>query len=128
MRSFFILYFLLLEFSTPSKAVTFDENTPEGSLQREGQLISIQVSRGRPVRVFVVGKEEANFDISKLKLSIKRLDKNGEKAHVLQRTKEGYYTSTDSFTLEKNESFQIDAYLKEKEEKFIFDSKIHNKP
>lgn len=41
--------------------------------RQDGQIFSIRIVRGQPLRIFVLGREEAKVNLSDLKLTVKRL-------------------------------------------------------
>src|SRR5579872_2098345 len=54
------------------------ENDPShadiNALKQTGSLVSIQIVPKSPLKIFVVGREEAKFDLSHLKLFVRRLN------------------------------------------------------
>jgi hypothetical protein len=51
-------------------------------LRKNGQLVSLRIELGQPVRFFVVGREEAKID--SYKLSVRRLEPNpGKEIHLV---------------------------------------------
>ena len=66
---------LLMPQMAYAQSYTSDLNLPElSTLKQEGQLLSIRIRLGEPLRIFVVGREEAKLDLSDLKLTVKRLE------------------------------------------------------
>lgn len=41
--------------------------------QKQGRLMTVSVTLGNPVRIFVTGREELKLDLSKMKLTVRRL-------------------------------------------------------
>ena len=48
-------------------------SSPVQEYREEGQLLSVRLVVSEPIRIFVVGKEEAKIDLSDLKLTVRRL-------------------------------------------------------
>jgi len=48
-------------------------NLRQNTLNSQGQLLSLRLERGQPMRIFVVGKEEAKVDLSNLSITVRRL-------------------------------------------------------
>ncbi|WP_409479879.1 hypothetical protein [Pseudobdellovibrio sp. HCB154] len=42
-------------------------------MMKEGRLMSVSLTLGNPIRIFVTGREEAKLDLSKMKLTVRRL-------------------------------------------------------
>lgn len=59
-------------------------------LKQQGQLFTVQVRRGEPLKIFVVGREEAKLDLSNMKLVVRRLKPMPQKNLEVQQA-EGYY-------------------------------------
>lgn len=95
-------------------------------IKQEGQLFSVRISRGEPVRIFVVGKEEAKIDLSKLTITVRRIkpypgkilnvDRHGDYFQVSEVSE--YNTTTD---------LEISTKVENKDEVFKFKLK-KNKP
>lgn len=69
-----------------------DRTQDPNRISQQGKLMTIQLIPGEPIKIFVVGKEEAQIDLSKLKLTVHRLSPGHQRA--LKLTREG-----DSFIL-----------------------------
>lgn len=42
-------------------------------MMKEGRLMSVSLTLGNPIRIFVTGREEGKLDLSKMKLTVRRL-------------------------------------------------------
>lgn len=90
--------------------------------RKEGQLVSIQISRGEPIRIFVVGREEAKVDLSTLSLTVRSLKPYPGK--VLSVDKHGnYYVFADPKELKKSKEIEVITRVKDKNETFRFELK-----
>ncbi len=87
--------------------------------RKEGQLLTIQISRGNPLRIFVVGKEEAKLDLSSLNLTIRRLKPYPGKVFALDKY-DHYFVVPDSSELKQAKEIEIMASVKDKNETFHF--------
>lgn len=95
-----------------------------GLLKQEGQLVSVRIAIGEPLRIFVVGREEAKLDFSQLKLTVRRI--KPYPGEILQLTKHGdYFSVSDTMNLKNETELEVKTKVKNKEETFHF--KIDNK-
>jgi|GEM_PF-2995378 len=83
-----------MQFVVLSKALaesTIDPSRPElGQIKQSGQLLNLRVAMGEPIKIFVLGKEEAKIDFEKMKLQVRRLKPYpGEELAV--EKKNGYF-------------------------------------
>lgn len=74
---FLSAFFLLLCFSTLSFAQTNEMAlppplTPNELWRQDGQMVTVRVSRKSPIRIFVVGREEAKINPSNLRVTVRR--------------------------------------------------------
>jgi hypothetical protein len=115
-------FILLLIFSQLAQAQTYNDDLSPPDLKmlkQEGQLVSIQIVIGEPLRIFVVGREEAKFDFSELKLTVKRI--NPYPGKMLSLTKNGdYYAISESLNFKYPTDLEIKTVVKNKEETFHF--------
>jgi len=94
-------------------------NIDDPHLRQEGQLFSIRLSPGKPLKIFVVGREEAKFDFSNMKLTVKRL--KPYPSEELRVTKSGdYYTVATPLPPEQESQLEVTTQVKGKSEKFHF--------
>lgn len=90
--------------------------------RKEGQLVTIQISRGNPVRIFVVGREEAKLDPSRLQLTVRRIKPYPGK--ILQVDQfNNYFVIPDSQEFQKAKELEITTTVQNKKETFHFDLK-----
>lgn len=68
-----------------------DPSRPElGQIKQSGQLLNLRIAMGEPIKIFVLGKEEAKIDFEKMKLQVRRLKPYpGEELTV--EKKNGYF-------------------------------------
>jgi len=91
----------------------------QDEMRQEGQFLSVHLSKGNPIRIFVVGKEEAKIDFSKLKMTVRRL--NPYPGSVLKTDRyENYFVVKDALDFKKDAEFEIDIEANQKVEKFNF--------
>lgn len=122
----FILFGLLASSASIAQTPDVEQSWKSADQWRkEGQFLSIQLSRGNPLRIFVVGKEEAKLDISTLNLTVRRLKPYPGK--VLNVNKfDHYFEIADSSELKQAKEIEIMANVKDKSETFHFKLKKEN--
>ena len=92
-------------------------------LKQEGQLVSVRIAIGEPIKIYVVGKEEARLDLSRLKLVVRRLTPYpGKSLQIVQH--ENYFTVSETLKDDPMD-LEIKAKINNKQETFRF--KIKNK-
>lgn len=93
-------------------------------LKQEGHLVSIRIVRGEPVRIFVVGKEEAKLDLSRLKLTVRRIKPYPGK--ILRTSLDNnYFIISDPIDLQKTTDLEVTTEIKNQSETLRF--KLDNK-
>lgn len=105
-------------------------------LTQQGNLFAVRVVSGRPIQIFVVGRQEAELDFSGVKLGldfepadfslhIRRLDKN-KKSRILRWRRE-----RDHFVIDDPEAQIADITLEvtaqAQDQKDVFKFKLKNK-
>lgn len=66
-----LLFFSSLVFAGP--ATEDPERSSAETMMKQGRMMSVSLTLGNPLRIFVSGKEEGKLDLSKLKLTVRRL-------------------------------------------------------
>ena len=126
-RHRFFLIFVLLGplplFFASAQTPDFEQswNTAD-QWRKEGQLVTIQISKGNPLRIFVVGKEEAKFDLSSLNLTIRRIKPYPGKTLSVNKMN-NYFVVPDSSDFQQAQEIEIMAKVKDKNETFRFELK-----
>ncbi len=80
--------------------------SPSQQWRKQGQLVSIQIVKGNPVRIFVVGREEAKLDLSNLKLTVKRLKPYPGKVLTVDRA-QNYFVIPNTNEFNKVKDLEI---------------------
>jgi hypothetical protein len=89
------------------------------NLKQEGQMLSIRIVPGEPLKIFVLGREEAKADLTNLKLTIRRM--KPYPAKTLSLSKSGDYFIVNEKNLKGPLELEVNATVKEeKAEKFYF--------
>lgn len=97
---------------------------PDEVLHQEGRLFTVQLSKGEPVKIFVVGKEAIQFDPATLQLTVRQLAPGNSK--VLGFTRENdYFVLKDKIKVNQPVQLEVKTKLNNKEEVFKF--KIYNR-
>ncbi len=92
------------------------------ALRKEGQLFSLRLAPGEPMRIYVVGREEASFDFSKLSLNVRRLRPSPEKSLNLKK-EAGFYTLDTDVPSKSDSELEVTTLLNDKKEVFHFQLK-----
>lgn len=102
-------YVIVLMLFLSSQTLYSDQRAedPERSsaevMMKEGRLMSVSLTLGNPIRIFVTGREEAKLDLSKMKLTVRRLQPYP--AQELKVNKDGNFYTIVNRDL-KNNAFQ----------------------
>lgn len=119
MKSLLLLFILIGLASL--QAQQFDPSRPDlDQIRRDGQLVSLLITTGNPIRIFVSGREEAKFDPHQLKLTVRRL--SPYPAALLKLTREGNMYSILEAPVRKDEmKLEVKAELRGRVESFQVD-------
>src|SRR5690348_16426609 len=106
MRIFIMLFiaFLIISIQTFAQNINVSNNSHLPELSQQGHLVSIQITRGNPIKIFVVGREEARLDLTKLELVVWRLSPERQKLHI---EKEGNYFTLDPAIMGNSKDLEI---------------------
>lgn len=96
-------------------------------MKQEGQLFSIHIALENPVRIFIVGKEEAKFDPAKLSLTVRRLKPYPGKILGVDRF-DNYFLINDMAEFKKTTDLEIITKINNKNEVFKFKLKKKTLP
>lgn len=88
-------------------------------LRQQGQLFTVQLVLGEPMRFFVVGKEEAKIDPSTLKVTVRRLKPYPGKVLNLD-LQNGYFVAADASDLKDATALEVTAKSNAKSDKVQF--------
>jgi hypothetical protein len=92
----------------------------EDRWRKEGQLVTVLITKARPMRIFVLGREEAKIDFAKFKITVRRAQPYPGKILKLNRF-DNYYEVDDSNSLKQVTDLEVTAQLNDKNETFHFD-------
>ena len=98
-----------------------DPSRPDlNTLSQQGQLLNVRMSLGQPIKIFIVGKEEARIDLKDLNVRIRRLNPYPARDLVLSREGD-YFVLGDEIAPDQETKIEVRAGLKgKKQEKFLF--------
>ncbi|MBX3017075.1 MAG: hypothetical protein KF767_04230 [Bdellovibrionaceae bacterium] len=114
----FLVLFLLCG-SLNSGASELERTWKETATWRaDGEMLSVRLSRGKPWRIFVVGREEAKIDPATLKLTVRRLKPYPGEMIVVDRKGTHFEMGGGERSLGEIEELEIKAILKGEEETF----------
>lgn len=116
----------ILAFS--QKIMPDSEKTDFQVISQQGSLFSLKVVRGEPIKIFVLGKEEAEIDLSKIELSadldtsdmslsIRQVNPKPGKILTLTRFKD-HFEINEPLKMEKELVLEVKASQKNKNETF----------
>jgi hypothetical protein len=88
-------------------------------LRQDGQLVSIRIAVGEPIRIYVVGREEAKLDLKNLKLEVRRISPYPGTVLNLTREKD-HYVITDKVDLDRENEIELTTKVKDKTESLKF--------
>lgn len=118
-----ICYFILQPLVSFALPVDNVPSTPwTDQWRKEGQLVSVQVSRGNPIRIFIVGREEAKIDPNSMTVTVRRLKPYPAKTLSLDKFND-YFVVSDVQEFKKSKEIEITTKVKGSEETFRFDMK-----
>jgi hypothetical protein len=95
-------------------------------LRQEGQLLSVRLALGDPLRIFVVGREEAKIDLSNLEVTVRRL--KPYPGQVLQAEQDGdHFFVPKNLELQKATDIEVKTKMKNVSEtmQFKLDKKLY---
>lgn len=115
-----LAWMLLLSVDVSAQSID-DPLRPDNSsvLKQQGKLFTIQIVPGEPIRFFVVGKEEAKLDLSKLAVTVRRVEPYPGKILSLDRQND-YFVSENSSELKDATAIEVTAKIKAKAETIRF--------
>lgn len=112
---------LSLPFFLFARPGDFQNTDPQQeTLQKEGQLLSMKLVLGEPLRLYVAGKEHGKIDLSKLKLKIRRIPSRAGSSELMYSRLENHIEIPATLDSEKATNIEVTAELEEKKEKVTF--------
>lgn len=129
----FIFLIMIVIFMVRAKLYAQDpgfDNTArfDDRWRKEGQLVTVQLSKGNPIKIFVLGREEAKVDLKHLKVVVRRL--KPYPGQILKINQMGnYYEIADPQSLKSIHEIEVVTHLKDKKETFQFklNQDVHEK-
>ncbi len=94
-------------------------NSGPDQFRKEGQLVSIQISKGDPIRIFVVGREEAKIDPATMTLTVRMLKPYPGKVLSVDKFNH-YFVVSDPKEFQKAQEIEIVTKIKDKNETLRF--------
>ncbi len=129
MSSLMILFFATVQLALAQVSPPGDIIDPSKgdlrSLQQNGSLVSVRLFPGQPLLIYVVGREEAKIDLSRLKLSVRRLSQ-GQSQDLPYRQEGRHYIIDEPLSREEPTDLEVTAQTPKKAETFHF--KLTNTP
>lgn len=96
-----------------------------GPWRQQGNLVSIEIARGQPLRFFVVGREEAKVDLADVTLTVRRLKPYS--ARVLTAKRSGdHFVVSEPIELNQETDLEVTAAVKNRVDVLKF--KIPKRP
>lgn len=111
----FVFAFFLAAVAMAQSSSTYTEKENE-VLVRTGNIFTLRITRGEPLKIFVFGREEAQVSLSDLKLRVRRLKPYPVTDLPVQLEKDYFYIngSSSSIPLEEIEIITTEKAKKEK--------------
>ncbi|MES2800956.1 MAG: hypothetical protein V4654_00560 [Bdellovibrionota bacterium] len=116
---------LITLFFVLSLVCNAEEFSPEKSGQtylqkqmQEGRLINVTLTLGNPLKIFVTGKEEAQLNLTNLKLRVRRLDPYAGEELIFN--KEGQFYTVKMPVTQKLDGIEVITTLNNQTEAFHF--------
>lgn len=94
-------------------------------MMKEGRLMSVSLTLGNPIRIFVTGREEAKLDLSKMKLTVRRLHPYPQQE--LKVNKDGNFYTVVNRDLQSNALQEIEVTTSVYKASESFNFKINNR-
>lgn len=119
MRNFLIPFLIFFSFFTAAVQASTWEQGDQGDnlIRHEGQILSVTIYRGSPVRIFVLGKEEAQINLKEVSLTIRRLKPYPGKVLKLDRYG-GYFEVKNPAEFNQASVVEVSTRLHGKKESF----------
>jgi hypothetical protein len=89
---------------------------------QNGSLVSITLEMGEPIKIFVVGREEAKLDLKRLKLTVRRLSPLPVES-VATQFNGSYFSFVEAFRATDSIKLEVKTRVQGKDETFQFDVK-----
>jgi hypothetical protein len=106
---------------------SFDKRLGPSSFEtqmQQGRLVTVSVTLGNPLKIFVSGKEEAKFNLNNLKLTVRRLDPYPGEELVFDKSGR-YYTVPATQNGKTINELEVTTTIKGNTETFKF--KLNNR-
>ncbi len=102
------------------QAITGEVNSPKSNvILQQGQLVSLRLVIGQPIRIFVVGREEAKLNLSQMSLSVRRLKPYPAKVLSLDRF-DNYFVISEPVDLKTTTDIEVITKIKNRSETLRF--------
>jgi hypothetical protein len=120
----FLIPFLVLSQKTMPDSAKSDINV----ISQQGSLFSLKVVKGQPIKIFVLGREEAEVDLSSLKfdadvnfadlsVSIRQVNPKPGRILKIKRLKK-HFEIDEPLLFNHDLELEVDASVKDKKETF----------
>lgn len=109
---------IVLFFNFAAQGASWDEgDRNENLIHHEGQILSVTISRGNPIRIFVIGKEEAQLNLKDVSLTLRRLKPYPGKVLKVDRYG-GYFEVKNQSDFNQSTELEVSTRLKGQKESF----------
>jgi hypothetical protein len=110
-----LIIFSVILTAIPSFSQTADQ-------RKEGQLVTVQISYGNPIRIFIVGREEAKIDPSTMSLTVRRLKPYPAKILSVDKFN-NYFVVSEPQEFKNSQEIEVITKIKGSDETFRFELK-----
>jgi hypothetical protein len=129
MRTFFASLSLIifpLSLSAQSTVTSPDPRQAE-IVKQKGNLFSLEFVHGEPSRLYVVGKEEAKLDLSKMKITVRRVKPYPGKV-LSTDLNHDHFVISEPIDSEKPTVLEVTTKVKDKTETIHLNLDVKKKP
>jgi hypothetical protein len=117
---------LFLSLFSLGQSLTPAEKMNSRTLLQQGQLVSIRLEMGQPIKFYVVGKERAKLDLKTAKFSVRKVSPlPGE---TLQIDEHGDYFTVPNQRHAGGEPLELAVTVQSKDQAETLHFKVDNKP
>jgi hypothetical protein len=113
-----IVLLLLSHFAFAKPFVEIDNSDPT-VLRQDGHFLTVRIIKSEPIRIFILGQEEAQVDLSNLLLTVRQLKPYPAQKLGINKSGDHYVLSGSPF-INNIEDLEVTARIGTKVDKFNF--------
>lgn len=93
-----------------------------GIWKQQGSLVSVQIVKGKPLRIYVTGREEGKLDLADMKLTVRRM-KPYPATQLKAELSSDHYVIAEPVDLKNGTELEVTTEVKQKIETLKFNLK-----